>query len=54
MAARRAGIHHDCIHFDLFLIGRDGTGIDSLAVEVRIAVRIYDDARVLLLHGNIK
>lgn len=48
------GIHYYRIYFDIFLIDRNGIGNDSLAIEIRITLRIYDDTGFILLRGNIK
>lgn len=54
MATCSPGFHYDRLHFVIFLIDCNVIGIDSLAVEIRITVRIYDDTCIILLHGYIK
>lgn len=53
MAAVRSSIHNHCVHFNIFLVDRNGIGIDSLPVEIRFTLRISDDSSLFLLHSHI-
>lgn len=54
LAYNRSGIHNNCIHFDILLVGCNGTGTNSMAIENGAAIRMANDSCFLYLLCNFK